>query len=270
MIQPQLNAVLIVFFILCTVCIVISANVINDIFDLEIDKINKPQSPIASGEISANSAWKIYFASLFLGFILAFQVAFAIQKIYLISVYILMQLLMFYYSKSFKKKGLLGNIIVAISIAFVSLIMLLSEPQLNSNDLLKNCLIIILGFSVFVFLINLARELVKDLEDMKGDESNNLSTFPIKHGMINTKKLILFLIIILIFCLIGWTVLMPNLDFRMKTYPIIILLGPLGLSALKVYKAEDKIHFSKISKLLKYIILLGLIYFFLIAQFYYH
>ena len=269
-VQPQLGSKLFILFIICTVSIVISANVINDIFDIKIDTINKPTSPLVSGALTSNTAWRIYYASLFLGFSIAFQVAFAIHKVYLVGIYIGMQALMFYYSRSLKKKGLLGNIVVALSIAFVSLVMLISEPKLLTNSILNQCITIILGFSTFVFFINLARELVKDIEDIDGDQSNLLNTFPINNGVRKSKILIGSILVTLILLLVAWVLFVPNLDFRMKVYPLIILIGPIGLSAFRLYKAEIKSQYSKISKLLKYIIMFGLIYFFLIVQYFYH
>ncbi len=266
----QLQQHEILLFIFCTICIVICANVINDLFDNEIDKINKPNSPIASGKIRKESALKIYYSFLLLGLLTAIYIAYSIGKIYLVSIYFIMQGLMYLYSHRLKKQGLIGNTVVALSIAFVSIVMIFAEPQLIENDALGNSLAIILGFSGFVFLINLSRELVKDLEDVEGDQSQNLTTFPIKYGKLSAKRLIIFLLILLVLALVAWVALKNDLDFRLKSYPLVILAGPICLAILKIFKAEIKVHYSKVSKLLKFIILLGLVYFYLIVQFYYH
>ena len=268
--QPQLDLPLIILFILCTICIAASANIINDILDVETDQINKPSSPLVSGQISGKTAWMIYLSMLTGGFIMALYVAWKIEKIHLTVIYIGMQALMYYYSRTFKKTGLPGNIIVAISIAFVSLIMLWSEPEIIQSNNLQGVKIIITGFSVFVFFINLARELVKDIEDMEGDKSSGLSTLPINSGIKVTKWLASVSLFILVICLVFWTFTNKTLDFRMQVFPLVILGGPLILSIFRIYKADIKIHFTRISKLLKYIMLLGLLYLLLIIQNNYH
>ena len=266
-ISPQLSPFLVVLFIFCTLCIAISANIINDLLDVKTDQINKPGSPLVSGAISSRQVWGAYLFFIIAGFITAVVIAFLIDKIYLTGIYLLMQFLVYWYSKDLKNRGLPGNIFVSFSLAFVSLIMVVSEPKLFQNNALTYCRNLIIAFSVFVFLINLGRELVKDMEDMLGDKAAGIRTFPIIYGVKSTKFLAGATLFILVISLVIWTFLNNQLDFRLRSFPLISIAGPLALSIFRIYKADLKIHYSKISKLLKFIMFLGIMYLYLIIKY---
>jgi geranylgeranylglycerol-phosphate geranylgeranyltransferase len=145
-----------------------AGNAINDYFDHKIDAINKPERPIPSGRISLKTAL-IYSVSLF---VLSSIMAFIIGIIPGIIV-VLSAILMYLYAKRLKTSSLLGN----LSIAFLTgLCFVFGGVVLNAVELS-----IILG--VYAFLMTMAREIVKDMEDVEGDSIEGASTFPIKHGM---------------------------------------------------------------------------------------
>ncbi|UTB33459.1 MAG: UbiA family prenyltransferase [Methanobacterium sp. ERen5] len=145
-----------------------AGNAINDYFDHKIDAINKPERPIPSGRIALKTAL-IYSVSLFvLSSIMAFIIGIIPGMIVVLSA-----ILMYLYAKRLKTSCLVGN----LSIAFLTgLCFVFGGVVLNAVELS-----IILG--VYAFLMTMAREIVKDMEDVEGDSVEGASTFPIKYGM---------------------------------------------------------------------------------------
>ncbi|MDD3986035.1 MAG: UbiA family prenyltransferase [Methanobacterium sp.] len=145
-----------------------AGNVINDYVDHKIDAINKPERPIPSGRISLKTA-AIYSIVLF---IISIIMAFIIGPIPGIIV-ILSAILMFLYAYYLKKSLLIGNLSIAFltGLCFVFAGVVLDAVTIS----------IILG--IFAFLMTMAREIVKDMEDVEGDSVENAKTFPIVFGM---------------------------------------------------------------------------------------
>ncbi len=157
--------------IACIVVFVVTGfgNSINDYFDYKIDKINKPERPIPSGRISRKTAGYYSIALALSGNILATLFLGLIpQLIVLISTF-----LMFYYAYSLKKKLLIGNILISFltgfSFVFGGVVVGIIEVS------------IYLGF--YAFLTTMMREIVKDMEDVEGDEEEGANTLPIAYGM---------------------------------------------------------------------------------------
>lgn len=144
-------------------------NVVNDYFDHKIDVINKPERPIPSGRISLENA-KYYALTLaFLGNILAFLFLGLLPEL----IVLISTLLMFYYAHTLKKKLLIGNFLISfltgLSFVFGGIVVGATIPS------------IYLGF--YAFLTSMMREIVKDMEDVKGDRLEGAHTLPIAYGM---------------------------------------------------------------------------------------
>jgi len=154
----------------CIVVFIITGagNSINDYFDYKIDAINKPERPIPSGRISLNKAGFYSLALLLTGTILAFIIGLLPGLIALST-----SLLMVYYAYSLKKKFLIGNIVIS----FLTGLTFVFGGGIVGEILTS----IILGF--FPFLTTLAREIVKDMEDVEGDRMEGSTTLPIMRGM---------------------------------------------------------------------------------------
>ncbi len=144
-----------------------AGNAINDYFDHKIDAINRPERPIPSGRISLKTAG-IYSTLLFA---VAIIIGFIIGPLPGIIVF-LSSLLMVYYAYSLKKKCLIGN----LSISFLTGLSFVLGGVVVNEILIS----IYLGF--FAFLMTMAREIVKDMEDMEGDKMEGDSTLPIVYG----------------------------------------------------------------------------------------
>ena len=145
-----------------------AGNAINDYVDHKIDAINKPERPIPSGRISLRAA-AIYSIALFtISTIMALVIGIIPGIIVILSA-----ILMFLYAYRLKKTCLIGN----MSIAFLTGLCFVFAGVVLETVFLS----VLLGF--YAFLMTMAREIVKDMEDVEGDSAEGASTFPIRYGM---------------------------------------------------------------------------------------
>ncbi len=217
--------------------------VINDYFDFEVDKINRPDRPIPSGKISLKSALSYYFILNFIALILV-----AFTNIYAFLIVFISIIVIFIYSYKLKSKGLIGNFIVGFmtGLAFIF-----------GGAIGENVVPLMLPF-VIGMLINFAREVLKDVEDIEGDRTKNLKTFPIVYG--EDKAIKIFVI------LIGITILSTFVPYFLKIYNVYYLLIilfmvdlPLVYTIKSVLKKTTKAELRKINYLIKYEMIFGLI-----------
>lgn len=175
--------------------------VINDIFDMEIDAINKPEKRIV-GKIFTERQANLYYIALTiigLGCGLAASVMANGKNFYTIfAALILLACFLYSYSSRYKKELVIGNLIVSLSVAFAVflpwLFQVLSmlgdqEMLLENQEWMHVTLHIVLIYTVFAFMMTLIREIVKDMEDVKGDGRSHCRTIPVVWGM-NTALII--------------------------------------------------------------------------------
>ena len=187
--------------------------VINDIFDKDIDTINKPEKLIV-GKVFAEKQCNVFYIALTiigLGCALAASVM-ALGKHFLtiFACMVLLVCLLYSYSARYKKKLLIGNLIVSLSVAFAVFVPWLFEMlYVSQHDLLlvtlkplmQISLRIVLIYTAFAFLTTLIREIVKDMEDVAGDEGLSCRTIPIVWGM-KAAQIIVMTLCLLTFILI--------------------------------------------------------------------
>ncbi|MFH0837360.1 MAG: UbiA family prenyltransferase [Candidatus Aenigmatarchaeota archaeon] len=164
-----------VFLAMLIVFLINSAGmVINDIYDIEIDKINKPKRPIPSGKISIKSA-KIYASLLFIiGIILSVFI-----NPYALGLAIIASLLLIAYAAKFKKTLLLGNIIISILVGL----------SFIYGGLINMSIIPVFTLALLAFFANLGREIYKTCEDILGDKQAHVESIAIKYGVLRAKML---------------------------------------------------------------------------------
>ncbi len=159
---------------------------INDIFDIEIDKINVPHRPIPSGNVSLQGAKWFSIITFVLGL-------FCAVLIDLVAVLLALSggILLYFYAERFKRSGFPGNLIVALLAAI---------PFVFGGFVTKSYTTLIYPAS-FAFLINLGRELIKDIEDVHGDRLENVQSIALRYGVKPARNLayiILFSLVVII------------------------------------------------------------------------
>lgn len=220
-----------------------SGNVINDIFDFNIDKIVHPERPIANGLINKINALKFYLVLSITAIFLSLFISIKIFFIVVISIIVL-----YLYSSHLKKIPLLGNTIVAFmtSLAF-----------LFGGFVVENVYATIIP-AVFAFMINLIRELVKDMEDIEGDLKNDIITFPAKFGIQKTRLITLFIsVALIVFTIYPFLSQIYSIEYFLI---VMIIVNPLLVYAMKKFSfAKEKSELHTVSTLLKISMLFGLI-----------
>jgi geranylgeranylglycerol-phosphate geranylgeranyltransferase len=216
--------------------------VLNDYFDLEIDKINRPLRILPRGDLSPKKAL-IFSISLFLmGFILSFFLKPVSIGIALVAI-----IFLFLYSAKFKRELLIGNVTVSIisALAFIYGGVFSKNPEISLIP------------AILAFLFHLGRELIKDMEDVEGDQALRSETFPIAYGMRNSQFLAsaIFLVLIIL------TIFPYKLKIFSIYYLILVLMMDFVLFyiILSLWNNPSRENLGSLSRLLKFEMVLGLL-----------
>jgi 4-hydroxybenzoate polyprenyltransferase len=228
--------------VLATISIASAGYIINDYFDVKIDLINKPNEVIIGKYIKRRWAIVIHQILNFLGVVLGF---FLSLKIFLINLIAISTL--WFYSERFKKKAFIGNFLVAFLTAF-SLIIL--SVYYKKNELLVNI------YALFAFSISLIREIIKDMEDIRGDARYGCRTLPIIWGIRRTKILLYAFIILFVIILISMAYILNN-QYLILIFSLSII--PFSWFVYKLYWADKKRDFTFLSRVCKLIMLIGIL-----------
>ena len=225
-----------------TVLIAAGGYIINDYFDVKIDRINKPHRVWIGKTISRRTALLIHQLFSVSGVLMAFYIGWVPGLIHTVSVWLL-----WFYASGFKKKPFIGNFVVALLTALViAEIALVYTPE---NRL-------IYMYAVFAFFINLIREIIKDMEDIRGDELHGARTLPILYGIHKTKRILYALMAV--FLLSMFFFMYKVEDFKIRVFSGILLVLWSILLCL-IIRADRKAHFSQLSTLCKWTILIGML-----------
>ncbi|WP_299672764.1 geranylgeranylglycerol-phosphate geranylgeranyltransferase [uncultured Polaribacter sp.] len=240
--------------------------IVNDIFDLETDKINKPDKIFIASSISEKNAWRSYFLLTSTGLFLGVYLSIIKTLPFFSFIFVFSSLGLFFYSKFFKKKVLLGNLLISLFIGLTIYIVYLFcfkyheftlKEQLNSMLFLQVWLAVI-SYTLFAFLITFIREIIKDIEDIHGDLKIQAKTLAILVGRKRAAKFAFFFSCILLFFLLMMLQSLKN-EVLFLSYGIVFILIPLIYFMHQLWSSESKKDFSKLSKILKIIMLFGIL-----------
>lgn len=239
--------------------------IINDIYDYAIDLTNKPNRVIVGKRISVKTAWVLYASTIVLSLLIAL---FLSQKIaYIVSISIGCNGLLWLYSYRLKRMAFWGNLAVAVLCTVAPLLVWVGEMvsfnqlQLDYPVLAEKLATVIAFYTLFALLSTLYREVVKDMEDVEGDKLYGCRTLPIRYGLPIAQKIALLFggatalsIIIWLYNFQGY------ISFLGISYGIIVLLLPIIYSLYLLKAASEPQELGKISSMIKWIMLLGLLY----------
>ena len=226
------------------ICINGAGNVVNDIYDLEIDRVNRPNRPLPSGKMSIAQA-RIYMISLFVAGIVAS--AFINLQTFFITTFIATPLLVGY-SVWFKRMPLIGNLVVAIMLAMTFAYVGVAYGNFPA-------MVPLIGLA---FGFTIIREIVKDLEDQAGDLSQGARTLPIVWGESATLVCISFLTGLFIIA----DLLPYGLHVYNSAYLLFVIVGvniPLLSALIFMWFKPGKTMFRRVQLMLKYDIFVGLL-----------
>ena len=258
--------------VLSTVLIAAGGYVINDIFDQDTDAINKPNRLIVGKSVSESMAYNIYMVLTLSGVCIGYYLSNVIFRPVFLSVFILIASLLYFYASSFKQIAVLGNFVVALILSFSVLIInifdIFPATADDNRAVMKPFFLLLMDYSIFAFLINFIREIVKDLEDIKGDFNQGLRTLPIVFGVKRTSRAVSILVFISVVILLFYVNnnLMINNLYIATIYGLLFVIAPLILCGINLWNSENKSQFTKISTFLKWIIFFGILSIVIIDQ----
>lgn len=209
----------------------------NDICDLEIDEVNRPQRVLPQKILSKNTALWIVIIFAFLGFLFSLLLGNFLATL-LVNLNLL---ILFAYSKWLKNIFLLGNLTIGI---LTALSFILGEVVYSTQ------VIFTIIPAIFAFLLNLAREILKDVEDLKGDLIGNRKTIPQRLSIQMTQKIIAsILFLVILFSLFPYF-----LGIYSKLYLFSILVSVDLVLSKWIFDLlkNEKINFSKMQRMMKF------------------
>lgn len=240
--------------LLCTVFAAAAGYIINDYFDVKIDRINKPDKVIIGDRIKRRDAIILHWAFNLMAVVFGIFVNIKVGAVVLLTT-----VLLYKYSEHFKKQYFIGNLVVAMLSALSVLLVWLYLPQLHFDK--------VVAYASFAFVISLTREIIKDIEDQKGDERFRCLTLAIVLGMRKTKRLILIVMGLFSLILLVWSYSISGIGGYISTigtgriyffYVILFIIAPIIWFCIKLNKADTTRDFHRLSNFLKVLMLLGI------------
>lgn len=257
--------------VLSTVLIAAAGYVINNIYDVATDTINKPNDVVIGKGISETAGYNIYIALNITGVAIGFYISNIIMRPGFATLFILIASLLYFYTISLKQIMILGNVIVALLLAFSVIIIgvfdLFPATTEENRAQMASLFSILLDYALFAFMINFIREMIKDIEDVNGDYNQGMNTLPIAIGINRTAKIALgFAIIPFILSLLYINkYFVENNLFIITGYAFAFVLAPLLYFIVKIFTAKSQKDFHHLSNVLKLILLFGILSILVIA-----
>ena len=248
--------------LIATISIAAAGYIINDVYDVDIDKINKPKSVIINKFITEKSAISFFVFFNALGLVLSSFLAYKIGHLAYGLIYLFMAFSLLQYAQSWKNllfvKNILVSFLVALSVLLVGIYDIIpTTTPLNAHSQ-SIVFSIVIDYTLFAFLMNLIREIVKDAEDVDGDQKKDVKSIILVYGIKKTKLLLYFLNVLLIIAVIYYTLTFFSFSNISLIYMFLLVAFPSIVNFVWLIKAKEKRDFKKISKLLKLIMLFGL------------
>lgn len=257
--------------VLATACLAASGYVINDYFDIRIDRINRPQKMVIDNGLKRREAMFLHVILSFLGVFIGLFLSYVARKETWALMFLAIPLILWYYSTTFKKQGFIGNLVVSGLTALVSIVVVSLEfamlervhgSAIINSEACSTAWFWTLGFAFFAFATTLIREVVKDMEDMYGDEKGGCRTLPIEIGVEYAKIFVLILTVGTLLSLWGLYFYIDILNSSAVTlwYLLGLITLPFLLSIYLLFKSDSPKAYHRLSILYKVIMLLGILF----------
>lgn len=262
-IQVSLDHLHFALLTLSTAFVAIAGYIINDMYDVKADIINKPEKLFVDKKITRMTAQNLFIGFNSVGLVLGMYLSYHIGHTSYFIIFVLTSLLLYQYAKHLKKKLLIGNIMVSSVVLFCILMLAVFDvaPATNNYNLesQKSILHIFLMFGAFGFTLTFLREIVKDMEDIEGDKAIEAKSFPILLGQNKTKNILIISTLILVFalCFVVFNVYSSHRPVSYYLFGAVII--PLLCFVILLTKASTKKDYHRLSAVLKLVMLFGIL-----------
>ncbi len=272
--ELQLSNLHFILLVLSTVLIAAAGYAINDYFDVKVDRVNKPDRLVIDKGIKRRVAMGAHTVMNVLAIVIAFYVSYSIHLGNLALIHFICAAGLWFYSTTFKRQLLIGNIVIALFTALVPFVVALYDmvpcykeyAHLSPSIAFKPIWFYVFGITFFAFITTLIREILKDLEDIEGDKEYGCNTLPIVVGIRNA-KFIAILISVFVMAVLGS---FQNVQWKIQDsmsfyYFLFAIQLPMSVLIYQIATAHTQKQFSRASTTIKAVMLLGVSYIFVFA-----
>lgn len=256
-----------------TIGVAAGGYVINDYFDVKIDRINRPDRVVVTQHISKPAAMRLSLILSGVGALCGFAAAWLVRSWSLAIVFFAVPGLLWFYSSSYKRLFLIGNLTIALISALTPMIVAFANVGLlrmrygsimGFTALIPSLYHWLGGFALFAFLCTWIREIIKDLQDQMGDRELECHTLPIRLGDLWTKGIVTALLLLTIGLVVYiWLCVLPfphawnTLSTR---YTVFGLLVPMACELWLLWAAKIPSDYRSAQQLMKLIMFLGMLF----------
>lgn len=227
---------------IATITIGAAGYIINDYYDIKIDTINKPDRVVIGRSMSRRAAMALHMILSGLGILIGMYLHWKVMVGCFVAVFWL-----WLYSNQLKRMPFVGNLSVAI-------LTVMAIEGVNAFYDVNNLLVHM--FAIFAFFISVIREIVKDMEDLRGDMHFGCKTLPITWGIRKTKTFIFVILALFAVSTAGMLFLISSTALNVY---FLIMLIPIGYFIHKLYWADTKRAYRHLSNFCKWFMLTGII-----------
>jgi 4-hydroxybenzoate polyprenyltransferase len=263
-VKPAISTPEFILIVANAMIIAAGGYILNDVFDIEIDRINHPDRMIIEKVFSRNEGVQIAVILLLLAFCLGIIISLRIASVLPALVFLVAILVVWWYAARLKKTLIWGNLAVACMTACtIGMIWLfeldatglIQKPVAQTGFVSK----IILSVMIFAGGLNFVREIVKDMEDMQGDSMVNCRSLPVVAGIKITHWVVNSLTLFILILLVVSQVWLWNKELKyVSGWLMVMVVLPLIVFLLLVNRAETKQQYHRASSFLRWIMVLGL------------
>ncbi len=265
--------------ILSTVLIAAGGYVINDYFDVKIDRINRPDEMVVTRHISRDGAMRLFQVLTGIGVAAGLGVAWWAHSWTLMMIIVVIPGLLWFYSASYKRQLIVGNIVVAFASALVPMLVAIVNADylrhlygqaLQYTPIVGQLYVWLSAFALFALLVTWVREMVKDIQDIDGDREMECRTMPIVWG-IQTTKIVSTVLLVLTAALIAYIAFavlpFPYTWQSFSTrYIVFGLITPIICAIVLLWASTTPLEYRRTQLIIKFAMFMGIMYSFVIHQ----
>jgi 4-hydroxybenzoate polyprenyltransferase len=265
----RLTTPLLLLLCFSSLCIAAAGYIINDYFDINIDEVNKPDKMVVGKRMSRRHAllWHLNLSAI--GLLLGAIVSYKLGN-WLVGIgNLICVILLWFYSTSFKRQLIIGNVVISALTAWVILVLLVAElPGWWTGELVdeaEKATVARLSrigvlYAGFAFIISLIREVIKDMEDVEGDRKVGCNTMPIVWGLQASKVFTGVWMVVLIVALVITQVYVIQFGWWLSAiYVLSFVAFPLLIIFKRLPLAQSTAQFASLSRQVKWVMLLGIL-----------
>jgi 4-hydroxybenzoate polyprenyltransferase len=259
----RLTTHLFLCLVAASVCIAAAGYIINDYFDVNIDLINKPSKLIIGRFIKRRWAIIFHVSLSAIGLVLSIYIGWKLRNPFVPVFNFLAIAALWFYSTTFKKKLLLGNLLISLLTAWVILVITFSEYRFQINPpghLWKGLLKLSFVYAGFAFITSIVREAIKDMEDLQGDSKYGCTTMPIVWGLRVSKVFVAVWLVVMVSAIAAILIYIIQLGwYSAVVYAVIAVIIPLLWIFRNLYGATTPEDFHRLSSGIKLVMLTGIL-----------